>query len=596
MNSALLLFGLICILSVPGAESDEIACPRQVNGTEYGTVSFNCYYSTIPAANKYTRKFCCLQGSRPGRCKHTVVSDSGYSANQFVDRITLRDNKKDGHFTVTITGLEKEDAGTYVCGIGKDESGIKGVLDLSVVEEESKITKDAELLYTQLRGTVIFKCNYGTPGTTQRKYLCKVTKNNCSDIIDSAGRADPRYEGRVMADKQKAGTFRVKMVQVRIDDAGYYICGSDDPEESKDLPKYDLRINEETNIPQGSRLLTPSLGGSLSAQCYYDPQKKYTEKFWCKLEDGVCNPIVKSDGYVMDAYEGRVLIRDDPTSGLMQVLLNHISREDQGWYWCVTADERHDQTSAVQVRISEENLPGLSGNRFIQVTAGDPVRITCSYPCRFRSVEKYWCRWSNHGCEPMGNVEDTQNSALVDCKTEDLVLTIKSVSQAHSGFYWCGVKYGSRYGDSVAARLIVEERRRDAPNTNVRANFDGDSNNVQVIVTPPSTDNKSSSVTAAVVSVCAAILVVCAVFLFLRQRKRKNSDLVSVGSYRTNISMSDLDHPIGKENPAVTDLQETDISRSEGSPKQKKKGSREDLDYSCFLINNVGTPNEQVVE
>ncbi|XP_077312490.1 polymeric immunoglobulin receptor-like [Lithobates pipiens] len=595
MNNAVFLLGLIYVVLIPGAESDEIACPGQVTGKEYGEVSFQCFYSPTPKANKYSRKFCCLQGSRPGRCKQTVVSDSGYVSNQFLERIALVDSREQSFFTVTITGLLKEDQGTYICGIGPDENGIKGVLSLSIVEDD-KIAEDATLLYVKLRGAVNFKCKYREQGAPQRKFLCKVTKTGCLEIIDSAGKTDSSYEGRVSADKE-AGTFTVKMVQVRNIDAAYYTCGSDNPEEAKYTPSFDLRTNEETDIPQGSHLLTPRLGGSLSAQCNYNPQKKYTEKFWCKLEDGVCNPIVKTDGYVKSSYEGTVLIHDNSTSGLMQVLMTNISSKDEGWYWCVMIGEKHDQTSAVQVRISTENLPGLSGNKFVQVPAGDPAKITCSYPCRFKTAEKYWCRWGNNKCEPLSDVEDTQDSQLVTCQTEELVLTIRSVSLKDSGFYWCGVKDGSRYVESITSRLIVVEPSRDVPNINAQANLGGESRNVQVVVTPSSSDvNKSGTITAAVVSVCAAVLVVCAVFLFLRLRQRKNSDLVSVGSYRTNISMSDLDHNIGKENPAVTELQETDVSRFEDSPKTKKKGSRENLDYSSFLINNVGNPTEQVVE
>lgn len=595
MNNPVFLLGLIYIVLIPGAESDEIACPRKVSGKEYGDVTIQCFYSPTPKANKYSRKFCCLQGSRPGRCKQTVVSDSGYASNQFLERIKLVDSRGQSFFTVTITGLLKGDEGTYICGIGPDENGIKGVLSLSVFEDV-KVSEEATLLYAELRGSVIFKCNYNEQDATQRKFLCKVTKTGCRDIIDSTGKTDPSYEGRVTADK-KVGTFTVKMVQVRNQDAAYYTCGSDNPDEAKDTPSFDLRINEETGIPQGSHLLTPRLGGSLSAQCNYNPKKNYTEKFWCKLEDGVCNLIVKTDGYVKSAYEGTVLIYDNSTSGLMQVLMTNISRKDEGWYWCVMIGEKHDQTSAVQVRISKEDLPGLSGNKFVQVPAGDPAKITCSYPCRFRTAEKYWCRWGNNKCEPMREVEDSQDSQLVTCQTEELVLTIKSVSQKDSGFYWCGVKDGSRYVESITSRLIVVEPSRDVSNINARANFAGGSRNVQVVVTPSSPDvNKSGTITAVVVSVCVAVLVVCAVFLFLRLRQKKNSDLVSVGSYRTNISMSDLDHNTGKENPTVTDLQETDISRFEDSPKTKKKGSRENLDYSCFLINNIGNPNEQVVE
>nr|DBA15724.1 TPA: hypothetical protein GDO54_003196 [Pyxicephalus adspersus] len=580
MNTAVFFWGLVCILLLPGAESSEIACSRHVTGEKNEKVTIKCYYSTIPAANKYDRKFCCWQGARPGRCEYTVISTDDYTANRFLNRIDIDDNRNEGIFIITIKSLEKEDEGTYLCGIGRSNNVFKSPVSLSVVED-SPIPKDAELLYIELRSLVILKCTNNEKSSSERKFLCKVTENGCKDIIDSTGKVDPSYEGRILVDKQEAGAFIVKLVEVRAEDAGFYTCGSDNQEESAGLPTYDVRINEETDIPQGPQLLTPRLGGSLTAQCNYNPKKNYTEKFWCKLEKGACKQIITSDGYVMDMYEGRVLLHDDPTSGSMQILMGNTSKEDEGWYWCVMTDKKHDQTFAIEVKLSEaENPPGLSGSKIVKATVGDAVKLSCSYPCRFKKYEKYWCKWNNHRCEPLSNVEDTQDTRLISCQTEKFLLNIKSVSLNDSGFYWCGVKHETRYDQTITVRLIVEGElcSKESPK----------SKNYMTINTnwvDRTGNNKSGTVTAVVVSVCAAVLVVCAVLLFIRLRKRKNSDLVSVGSYRTNISLSDLDKHIGKDNPVVTDLQETDISRS-----------GENLDYSCILINHVGTPNEQMAE
>ncbi|XP_073443365.1 polymeric immunoglobulin receptor-like isoform X2 [Dendrobates tinctorius] len=599
MTPAMFLFGIACAI-IQNVESDKFACPKHVTGNSEGLVSIKCEYSQITKANMYTRKYFCKEGGRRGRCQNVIASTNGYKHPNYEDRVIIEDNTKEGAVIITYSDLRKTDEGAYIVGLGTDANGLKDVVTLTITED-SVIPNEAKLVYGQLRGAANFHCEFGDEYAKKRQYFCKTGKLGCQNIIDSTLAIDPAYYGRIIlqADEKRPGSFTVKIIQLRMEDSGSYSCGVGNFGGDGETIEFDLRINEETDIPQGSRLLSTRLGGSISALCNYDSKKDYTLKFWCKLDGSVCTPLINTDGYVKDDFEGKLAIHDDPINGTMQVLMNQITKEDEGWYWCVVTDGKHDQTSTVQIKISEGSLEGLTGGQIINVKAGETIKIPCAYPCRFNTHQKYWCKLSGINCkEVISHVDDDERGLSVSCETRELVLTIETISQKDSGWYWCGVKKDGKYGKTIAVRVIVEaiqddpdiEAARDVPNSDTgrRANLPNEK------ISPTSTTvNNQSALVPAILSVCAAVLVACGVFFIIRLRRKKNSDLVSVGSYRTNISMTDLDNVIGKDNHAVTDTQETNVSHSKDGEKNKKKGSQENLEYTNFLIHHNGSPNEE---
>ncbi|XP_071993539.1 polymeric immunoglobulin receptor-like isoform X1 [Engystomops pustulosus] len=592
MNLALFFFGLAFAI-IQNVESDEIVCPKQVIGKVDGSVTITCLYSVVPKANRHVRKYLCLQGTRLGRCGSTVTSTSGFIHPNYVDRVSLEDDRE-GTIVMIISNLQKTDGGTYICGMNNDMNSLKAVFIVAITED-STIPNEAQLLYGQVHGKVNFHCEFEDQYAEERKYLCKIEKNGYKNIIDSSGAIDPLYLGRIIleVDEQRLSSFTVRMIQLKKEDSGIFLCGVGNCGTDGDNTEFDLRINEDTDIPQESRSLSTKINGSVSAQCKYNPQKNYTLKFWCKWKDSACDPLIKSDGYVKYDFEGKLVLLDDPVNGTLHVLMNQITKKHEGWYWCVMTDGKQDQISTVQIIISEGNNQGLAGGKTMIVNKGETVQIPCYYPCRYKSYRKYWCKWNNLNCKEItSNVDDNENGMSVSCGTHQLVLTIESISLKDNGWYWCGVQKSGRYEETIAVQVIVEEPSGHVPNSEDRIPVDSRSN-VNVVNPPSSSDNKQNSLLPVLLSICAAILVASAVFFIIRLKRRNNTDLVSVGSYRTNISMTDLDNVVGKENPAVSDMQETDISGSKDGVKMKKKGSQEDIDYSCFLIHQNGSPNEE---
>ncbi|KAE8623182.1 hypothetical protein XENTR_v10005531 [Xenopus tropicalis] len=577
------LFGLISVLILQISESKELVGPKQVSGFVNGSITIKCFYSTLTKANKYDRKFLCRESGRLRKCE-TVISTSNYVLEKFKNRASLVDNSEKGLIIIKLSGLQPSDQGTYRCGIGNSASGLTAVINLAVTTDTT-IQNEAELMYGQLRSSVTFLCKSGKQYSSP-KYFCKINKGECRNIINSAGSISSEYHGRiVLSSGEDQESFIVKLIQLRKEDSGLYLCGVGSNVEDEDSNVFELHINEDTDIPQGSRMLIGNIGGSISALCPYNPKKNYTVKVWCKWDKQGCHPLIRNNGFVQEKYEGRILIHDNPQNGTMQVLMNQLSAEDKGWYWCMMTDGTTDQISFVQVNIEEGNHEQLAGQIEVVASAGKQITIPCTYPCRYTSYQKYWCKWSNYGCNPKTSQDNDQDGLNINCENQEVVLTINAVEKTDEGWYWCGVKKFGRYGETLAVHLKVESEIQKGTDPDVFRNrnknfIDGD--NIS------SEEGKSSNILAISLSVCAVVLLISAVFIVIRLKNRRNSELVSVGSFRTNISMTDLDNTpnTGKDNPCINEAeaQETDMGSSKHGPNNNKKGSRENLEYSSFLI------------
>ncbi|XP_029429272.1 polymeric immunoglobulin receptor-like isoform X2 [Rhinatrema bivittatum] len=589
-------FGIICLFPLMhGRDSSDIAGPKQVTGFYNGEVTIKCYYSTKPKANKNARKFLCKETAHQKRCD-TVISTNKYISQKFEKRASMKDSPDEGFFTVQLGKLQHEDQGSYKCGIGLNNIGLFSTVYLTVTED-STVPEEADLIFGQLTSTVLIPCIFDRESASSRKYLCKIGPSNCSTVIDSYGNVGEAYKGRIMLhNDQTPAAFSIRLIHLRKEDAGFYACGVGTygaPGESKEI---DLRVSEEVDVPNRQKVLTAAVGGSIVAECHYKRNVTYQQKYWCKWREHGCTQLMTMDGFVKDDYEGRIMMYDNPENGTFTVLMNQLKAEDEGWYWCVTSDENVDHTSTVQVKI-KEGQPGLNGSKTVIVPAGNSVNIPCYYPCKYNSYQKYWCKWEASDCKPMASSGEEQDGLSVSCDKEKRVLTlsINQITPEDEGWYWCGVKQADHYGETLAVQVkIGHEVPQDGmqPEGIPRNRAANLNNQEQEPPTSSHATTQSQQVVSIVLPICAIILLAGAVFLFIKWRK--NSDLVSVGSYRTNISLADLDNSqhAGKDNTAVDHAQETDMDSSKDFSRSSKKGSKEDLAYSTFLIHSDGSPQE----
>lgn len=104
--------------------------------------------------------------------------------------------------------------------------------------------------------------------------------------------------------------------------------------------------------------------------------------------------------------------------------------------------------------------PGLKARKNAVAQVGETFKLSCHFPCKYYSFQKYWCKWSKKGCKTLPSQDEGPSQAFVNCdqKSQIISMTLNPVSKADEGWYWCGVKDGPRYGETVAVYLSVEER------------------------------------------------------------------------------------------------------------------------------------------
>ena len=553
-------------------------------------------------------------------------------------------------FYVNISHLTHNDAGLYICQAGEGPSADKKNVDLQVLAPEP------ELLYKDLRSSVTFECDLGREVANEAKYLCRMNKETCDVIINTLGKRDPDFEGRILiTPKDDNGRFSVLITGLRKEDAGHYQCGAHSsglPQEGWPIQTWQLFVNEESTIPNRRSVVKGVTGGSVAIACPYNPKESSSLKYWCRWEgdgNGHCPVLVGTQAQVQEEYEGRLALFDQPGNGTYTVILNQLTTEDAGFYWCLTnGDSRWRTTIELQVAEAtrEPNLEVTPQNA--TAVLGETFTVSCHYPCKFYSQEKYWCKWSNKGCHILPSHDEGARQSSVSCdQSSQLVsMTLNPVSKEDEGWYWCGVKQGQTYGETTAIYIAVEERTRGSSHVNptdanARAKVALEEEVVdssisekenKAIPNPGPFANEreiqnvgdqaqenrasgdagsadgqsrssSSKVLFSTLVPLGLVLAVGAIAVWVaRVRHRKNVDRMSISSYRTDISMADFKNSRdlgGNDNMGASpDTQQTVIEGKDeivtttectAEPEESKKAKRSskeeaDMAYSAFLL------------
>ncbi|XP_060087263.1 polymeric immunoglobulin receptor-like [Heteronotia binoei] len=593
--------------------SSPLLGPRQVTGLLYGSVTVKCFYQATKV-NRHDRKYWCKESTR--QCS-TIISSNGYLSREYEGRATITDFPDYGLFTIEILGLRKSDMGTYKCGIGiNNKLFFRVKLDVS---EDSVIPEEAQLFYIKQQGAVTITCDFGNLYGTARKYLCRMTENQCSTVIDASGNVNPSYKGRVLLNHNEApGSFNIFMTQLKRQDSGLYLCGAGWYGISGETKELNIHIYEEPLLSKGNAeqpLVKGVLDGSVSVECYYDPKGNVTLKYLCKWRKNGCTQLINNFGDVLDSYEGRIVMHDNPENGTFTVILNQLQETDAGYYWCMT-DGEQEKKSTTELKIIE-GQPNLKGLKEINIVAGSPLSLTCSYPCKYYSYNKYWCKWKNTACDPLSSYELNQTGLVVNCDKDSRILSLNfdHVAPSDQGWYWCGVKYEGRYGETMAVYLRIEgafqgsedapdaESNRDAAILGIdsRLRKSKIATGVENPTESPAEHNNSKVLLSVLIPLGVMFLLLATIFALVKFKIFKNSDRVSVASYRTNISMTDFENASqygAKDNACMEEAHETQLGEineyaiTTGSPKEApkstKRGSKEEAEmaYSTFLLNS----------
>ncbi|XP_069732309.1 polymeric immunoglobulin receptor [Phaenicophaeus curvirostris] len=601
------------------AISSPVFGPDQVYGLLNGVVTVKCFYPPT-SVNRHDRKYWCRQSST--RCM-TIVSSNGYTAPGYQGRASITNHPQEENFEINITGLTMADTGTYQCGIGVNGKGLSHRVNLEVTKGPH-VPEGPELFYVKLYSTLTMSCSFGESTASMRKYLCKMEKSGCRNIIDSHGNVDKEYTGRAMlSNEEPPGTFGIVITQTNWEDIGLYVCGVGTYGQNGETKELDVHVYEETKAPQGKPTIIGVKGSSATFTYHYEGLEKSLTKYWCKWRQYGCARIIDNMGFVSGLYEGRVAMFDNPENKSVTIILNQLKDSDKGYYWFMTDEVKEQQTSTELEIIDGE--PGLKGKMEVEAQEGSRLNLTCFYPCKYYSYQKYWCKWSSSNCTLMPSSDQRQPGPDVTCDTDNkvVILTFDSVKKSDEGWYWCGVKRNGLYGETMAVYLQVTEGEvaRSADHSLDLLDVDAD-NHVEVdghaeggsapqgrasdvAVQSASSANSDESpppnlLLQILAPVGAAILILATAFAVFKYRQMKRSDLVSVGSYRTNISMSDFESVkeySASNNACVQESQETQIGGDEfitstatpestAEAKKAKRSSKEDADlaYSTYLL------------
>ncbi|XP_066059845.1 polymeric immunoglobulin receptor-like [Chamaea fasciata] len=588
------------------AISSPVFGPREVQGVLGGSATVKCFYPPTPV-NRHDRKYWCrLQGSR---CVTVVSSD--YVAPAYQGRISLSDHPEAENFQINISALGLEDAGTFQCGVGVNGRGLSHTVTVRIVEDPREA---AELFYVKLRSTWTVSCSFGQETASIRKYLCKQEKGGCRNIVDSHQDIDPDFQGRVLLTfEEPPGTFSVTVTQMDWEDTGLYYCGAGEYGKDDNLKELDVFVYEDKNFPQLKTKVIGKTGGSATFECLFDPLKKSSTRFWRKLrKQGGYETIIDSTGFVKYGYDGRVAMLDNPENRSVTVILNQLQPKDEGSYWCMS-NELKEQQSSTELKVVE-GKPALTGDKRVEAQPGSRVDLTCSYPCQYYSYEKYWCKWNYTGCPVLPGQQQGVPGPAASCNASSrtVQLSFDPLTEDDEGWYWCGVKRNGAFGETMAVQLLVSSGS-DAKHSPELLEVDSSRESgavppggaysdaeVRRGAVPESSEESRGSNTLALVlgPLAGLILIVVTAFAIVKYRQLKRSDLVSVGSYRTNISMSDFEsvRDFSASNGAK-EIQETpvggdefittvDAQESAADTTKAKRSSKEDaeLAYSSFLV------------
>ncbi|XP_077013742.1 polymeric immunoglobulin receptor isoform X2 [Tamandua tetradactyla] len=638
--------GLSFDVSLEVSQGPEHLEDVQVHTAELGkSVTIKCPFKP---ENMQKKKSLC---KKSGQNCPLVIDSLDYVSPSYSNRVKFSiEGTSQLVFSVSINRLRLSDAGMYLCMAGDNPSSTEQrAVELQVLKPEP------ELLYGELRGSINFDCALGPEEANEPKFLCRMSDGEACDlIINTLGKKAPAFEGRILlSPKDKKGVFSVLVTGLKKEDAGRYLCGANPrglPEEGWPVRAWHLFINEESKFPYSPSVVKGVAGGSVAVLCPYNPKERNLQKYWCRWDqnqNGHCPLLVDSEGLVNEMYEGRLALYEEPGNGTYTVILNKLTSQDAGFYWCLT-DGDVRWRSTVELKIVEGD-PSLKVQENVTAQVGQTLKLPCHFPCKFYSYEKYWCKWNNRGCQALPSQDEGPSQAFVNCNLNSQIisLTLNQVTKADEGWYWCGVKQGHRYEDTVAVYVAVEEAAKGSHNfiqVNAHANKEAVEPNVRVVENKAESSpglvvegregtgdqaggsraaadagssegqGGSSTVLVSTLVPLALVLALGAMALWVaRARHRRNVDRISIGSYRTDISMSDFENSRdfgARENMGASSVtQETSLgdknefaataeSTTENEePKKAKRSSKEEADmaYTAFLIqsNNMAA-NVQV--
>ncbi|XP_077190936.1 uncharacterized protein LOC143836056 isoform X2 [Paroedura picta] len=153
-------------------------------------------------------------------------------------RISMKDIPQRGILLVTLRDLTKNDSGRYSCGIGKNNNiDLYFAMKLNILEDP-KLSQSPDIFWGKVSGSVTIKCSSEGHAQSERKFLCKLKKTGCSQIMN------PKRV--IFSAEDSSGNFEVFINRLRKEDSGMYKCGTGTLDSYTGARTLQLQVTEES--------------------------------------------------------------------------------------------------------------------------------------------------------------------------------------------------------------------------------------------------------------------------------------------------------------------------------------------------------------
>ncbi|XP_069824252.1 polymeric immunoglobulin receptor-like [Dendropsophus ebraccatus] len=300
-----------------------------VRGSVDDTLTLPCKYSV----DEGPKEVCWGKGSCPiSGCKNDILTTDGTSVTWVESRrYKLLGNMTKGDVSLTISGLTKDQEGTYCCRVR-----VPGVFN--DIKHEIKLEiKDVYLVRGSLKDNLVLPCSYdsdsGTSPTCWGHGHCGLfscpKKILQSDGYEVTWEKSKRYH---LAGNMANGNVSLTIESANVDDGGVYCCRVEVPGLLNDIKK-EIRVEI-----RDADHLTGLIGDSVTLPCKYNVSEGTSPMCWGR---GTCpmykctDAIVSTNGDDVSWRESeKYRLTRDIKTGDVSLTIQQVTKEDEGMYCC----------------------------------------------------------------------------------------------------------------------------------------------------------------------------------------------------------------------------------------------------------------------